>query len=60
MVKFLGNKNNKLSYFFLLASAIILAVKIVPSLINPPERKVSGISLIANSPYKVQLHKGDK
>jgi hypothetical protein len=60
MLKFLGNKNNRLAYFFLLASAIILAVQIVPHLISPPERNASGISTIANSPSKVQLHKGDK
>lgn len=60
MCSFLGNKNNKWAVFFLLASVIILAVQIVPHLINPPERRASGISHIANSPTKVQMHKGEK
>ena len=59
MGRFLGNKNDQLAIFFLLASAVILAVQVVPHLINPPERRVGGISTIANTP-KVQLHKGDR
>ena len=68
MLIFLGNKNNKSSivkllFFMLLLSIVLLAVEIIPILINPPERRVGGVdttAITANKQSLAQKLKGEK
>ena len=68
MYIFLGNKNNKrdlnkLLFLLLLSCFVLLAIQIIPVLLDPPERRVGGVdttAITANKQSLAQKLKGEK
>ena len=68
MYIFLGNKNNKrdlnkLLFLLLLSCFVLLAIQIIPVLLDPPERRVGGETVVATTAKRQSLAqklKGEK
>jgi|19_taG_2_1085344.scaffolds.fasta_scaffold10990_3 hypothetical protein len=58
---FLGSKNrkreiDKLLFLLLLSCFVLLAIQIIPVLLDPPERRVGGASQLQSLPKSNHLH----